>query len=73
MGTRSVILLPPKPGIHLSLQLTRKESRAGEVIHLSLQLTPKESRAGEDKLINITSHLHLRMNEFIRSFLRKVF
>lgn len=38
----------------------------------SPQLAPKESKARGNKPINITSHLRLRLNEFIRSFLREV-
>lgn len=39
----------------------------------SLQLAPKESKARGNKPINVTSHLCLRLNEFIRPFLGKVF
>lgn len=40
---------------------------------LSLQLTQKEHKTFQDRPISITSHFCLRMNEFIRSFLRKDF
>lgn len=39
----------------------------------SLQLIQKERKTCENKAIDITRHLHLRLNEFIRSFLGKVF
>ena len=37
----------------------------------SLQLIRKERKTCENKAIDITRHLHLRLNEFIRSFLGK--
>lgn len=40
---------------------------------LSLPLTQKEHKTFGDRPISVTSHLCLRMNEFIRSFLRKDF
>lgn len=38
-----------------------------------LQLTQKENKTYVDRPISVTSHLRLRINEFIRSFLRKDF